>query len=145
MRPLTTFAALLAALLAGVALAQKPGPIIQDLGPVVPTPQPSPKAETHIRLISSLTVGNRPNGESVIAFEASDFAVSGKGDEENFRTIATEQYTLVDPKPEARELRDQILRKLRELEQDMLRYVAVTGPPRVRDTVQTLGAGAIRP
>lgn len=145
MRASLLAAALAAAFLVGVAVAKQPGPVIQNLGPVVPTPQPSPKAEQHIRLISSLTIGNQPDGDSVIAFEATDFGISGSGEDTKYRTIATEQYTLIDPKPEARELRDEIMRKLRELESDMLRYVEITGPPRVRDTVQTLGAGAARP
>ena len=145
MRATLIATALLAALLAGIALAAQPGPVIQELGPVVPTPEPSPRAERHVRLISSLTLGNRPDGESVIAFEATDFGISGKGEDTKYRTIATEQYSLVDPKPEAKALRDDILRKLRELEHDMLRYVEIIGPPRVRDTVQTLGAGATRP
>ena len=145
MRATLTAVALAAAFLVGVAVAKPPGPVIQELGPVVPTPQPSPKAERHIRLISSLTLGNKPDGESVISFEATDFGVSGSGDDTKYRTIATEQYTLVEPKADARELRDDILRKLRELETEMLKFVEVTGPPRVRDTVQNLGAGAIRP
>ena len=145
MRATLTAVALAAAFLVGVAVAKQPGPVIQELGPVVPTPQPSPKAENHIRLISSLTLGNKPDGGSVIAFEATDFGVSGTGEDIKYRTIATEQYTLVEPKPEARELRDDILRRLRELETEMLKYVEVTGPPRIRDTVQNLGAGAIRP
>jgi hypothetical protein len=145
MRANVTATLLLAAVLAGGAAAQMPGPVIEELGPVVPTPEPSPKAERHIRLISSLTVGNRPNGESVITFEATDFGVSGKGEDINYRTIASEQYALVDPKPEARQLRDEILRKLRELETDMLRFVEITGPPRIRDTLQNLGAGGARP
>ena len=41
--------------------------------------------------ISSLTMGNKPDGESVIAFEATDFGVSGTGDDTKYRTIATEQ------------------------------------------------------
>ena len=145
MRATLTAAALVAAFLVGVAVAKQPGPVIQELGPVVPTPQPSPKAERHVRLISSLTVGNQPDGDSVIAFEASDFGISGSGDETKYRTIASEQYTLIDPKPEARDLRDQILRQLRQLERDMLRYVELTGPPRIRDTIQNLGAGGARP
>jgi hypothetical protein len=145
MRAILAVAALTAAFLVGVAFAKMPGPVIQELGPVMPTPQPSPKAERHIRLITSLTLGNRPDGDSVIAFEATDFGVSGAGEDTKYRTIATEQYTLIEPKPEARELRDQILRKLRDLESDLLRYVEIAGPPRVRDTVQTLGAGASRP
>lgn len=138
-------AAIAAAFLAGVAIAKQPGPVILELGPVVPTPQPSPKAERHVRLISSLTLGNQPDGDSVIAFEATDFGISGAGDETKYRTIASEQYTLIDPKPEARELRDRILDQIRELERTMLRFVEVAGPPRVRDPIQSLGAGSSRP
>ena len=145
MRVLLLVAALTGAFLVGVAVAKQPGPVIQELGPVVPTPQPSPKVERHIRLISSLTLGNQPDGDSVITFEATDFGVSGSGDETKYRTIATQQYSLIEPKPEARELRDEILRKLRDLESDMLRYVEITGPPRIRDTIQNQGAGVSRP
>jgi hypothetical protein len=117
---------------AGIAIAKQPGPVIQNLGPVVPTPMPSPKREEHIRLISSFTLGNKPDGESIISFEATDFGVSGVGDEKKYRTIATEQYSLIDPKPAGRELRDAIMAKIRDLESDLLRYVDVAGPPRVR-------------
>jgi hypothetical protein len=145
MRALLPVAALTAAFLVGVAVAKQPGPVIQELGPVMPTPQPSPKVERHIRLISSLTLGNQPDGDSVISFEATDFGVSGTGEDTKYRTIATEQYTLIEPKPEGRELRDEILRKLRDLESDMLRFVEIAGPPRVRDTIQNQGAGVSRP
>jgi hypothetical protein len=146
MRVLLLVAALTAAFLVGVAVAaSQPGPVIQELGPVVPTPQPSPKVERHIRLISSLTLGNQPDGDSVISFEATDFGVAGTGDDTKYRTIATEQYSLIEPKPEARELRDEILRKLRDLESDMLRFVEIAGPPRIRDTIQNQGAGVSRP
>ncbi len=146
MRATVTRAALLVAFLSGPAAAQLGAPIIQQLGPVVPTPQPSPKAEQHIRLISSFTLGNKPTGETVIAFEATDFGVAGdKKDETRFRTIASEQYTLVEPKPQAKALRDDIMRKLRELESDLLRYVELTGAPRTRDPVQAAGAGSARP
>src|SRR5689334_21481650 len=145
MRATLTAAALVAAFLVGVAVAKQPGPVIQELGPVLPTPQPSPKSERHVRLISSLTLGNQPDGDTVIAFEATDFGISGSGEDTKYRTIATEQYTLIDPKPEARALRDEIMRKLRELERDMLQFVEIAGPPRVRDTIQNLGAGAGRP
>lgn len=135
-----------AAFLAGVAIAAKqPGPVIRRLGPVVPTPVPSPGFEEHIRLITSFTLGNKPDGDSVIAFEATDFGVSGKGDEKKYRTIATEQYTLVEPKPEARALRDQLMREIRALEENLLRFVEIQGPPRVRETIQQQGAGGIRP
>ena len=128
-----------AGFLAGVAVAKQPGPVIQNLGPVVPTPAPSPKREEHIRLISSFTLGNKPDGESVITFEAADFGVSGIGDETKYRTIASEQYSLVEPKAAARQLRDEIMRKIRELETDLLRYVDVTGPPRVREPLTAPG------
>jgi len=146
MRATVTTAALLAAFLSGPAAAQLSGPVIQQLGPVVPTPQPSPKLEQHIRLISSFTLGNKPTGESVIAFEATDFGVAGdKKDDTRFRTIASEQYTLVEPKPQVKALRDDIMRKLRELESDLLRYVELTGGPRSRDPIQAVGAGSARP
>ena len=126
--------------LAGVAVAKQPGPVIQNLGPVVPTPAPSPKSEQHIRLISSFTLGNKPDGESVISFEAADYGVSGSGEDTKYRTIASEQYSLVEPKPNARAMRDEILRKIRDLESDLLRFVEVTGPPRVREPLTAPGA-----
>ncbi len=126
---------------AGMAIAKQPGPIIKNLGPVVPTPMPSPKREEHIRLISSFTLNNRPDGDSVISFEAADYGVSQAGDEKKYRTIASEQYALVEPKPAARELRDQIMRKIRDLESDLLRYVEITGPPRVREPITQQGGG----
>jgi hypothetical protein len=133
--------ALVAALMAGVAMAKQPGPVIQELGPVVPTPQPSPKAEQHIRMVTSFTLGNKPTGESVISFEATDFGVSGAiVDETKYRTIATEQYSLAEPKPQVKELRDQIMLKIRDLERDMLKFVDLTGPPRVRDPITSGGS-----
>lgn len=137
-------AAVVAAFIAGVAIAKQPGPVIEQLGPVKPTPAPSPKREEHIRLITSFTLGNKPNGESVISFEATDFGVSGHiVDESKYRTIATEQYSLVEPKPAARQLRDQIMLKIRDLERDLLKFVEVTGPPRSREPIT--GSGTDRP
>jgi len=141
MRTKMMLLAMAAAFLAGVAIAKQPGPVIQDLGPVVPTPVPSPKYEGHIRMISSFTLGNKPDGESVITFEATDYGVSKSGDDKKFRVIASEQYSLVEPKPGARDLRDQIMRKIRDLESDMLRFVEITGPPRVREPLGSPGAG----
>lgn len=132
--------AIAAGFLAGVAVAKQPGPVIQNLGPVVPTPAPSPKSEEHIRMISSFTLGNKPDGESVISFEAADYGISGSGEDTKYRTIASEQYSLVDPKPNARALRDEIMRKIRDLESDLLRFVEVTGPPRVREPINAPGA-----
>ena len=140
MRTKMSLLILVAGFLAGVAFAKQPGPVIQNLGPVVPTPMPSPKREDHIRLISSFTLGNKPDGETVISFEAADFGVSGSGEDTKYRTIASEQYALVDPKPNARALRDDIMRKIRDLESDLLRFVEVTGPPRVREPLTAPGA-----
>jgi hypothetical protein len=139
MRIKMMLAAMVAGFLAGVAVAKQPGPVIQDLGPVVPTPAPSPKSEQHIRMISSFTLGNKPDGETVIAFEAADYGVDRSGEDTKYRTIASEQYALVDPKPEARQLRNEIMRKIRELESDLLRFVEVSGPPRVREPLTAPG------
>jgi hypothetical protein len=140
MRSKTMFLGLTVGFLAGVALAKQPGPVIQNLGPVVPSPAPSPKREEHIRLISSFTLGNKPDGESVISFEAGDYGISGSGEDTKYRTIASEQYSLVEPKPAARELRDEIMVKIRDLEASLLRYVEVTGPPRMREPLTAPGA-----
>ncbi len=139
-------AAVVVAFVAGVAIAKQPGPVIEQLGPVSPTPAPSPKAEDHIRLITSFTLGNKPNGESVISFEATDFGVSGNiKDESKYRTIATEQYSLVEPKPQARELRDRIMLKIRDLERDMLKFVQIVGPPRTRAPIMSITGGGQQP
>lgn len=139
MRSKTILLAVAAGFLAGIAVAKQPGPVIQNLGPMVPTPMPSPKREEHIRLISSFTLGNKPTGESTISFEATDFGVSGKGEDTKYRTIDTEQYSLVDPKPAAKDMSDQIMIKIRDLESDLLKFVEISGPPRVREP---LGGGA---
>ena len=120
-----------------VAVAERLPPVIQHLGPLMPTPVPSPKAEEKIRLISSLTVQNEPDGDSVISFEATDYGAAG----DDYRIIASELYTLIEPKPAARALRDQIMRKLRDLESDLLEFVEITGPPRARDPVTSQQSG----
>ena len=129
-------------LLAALAVAKQPPPVIRELGPVVPTPAPSPHAEQRIRLISSFTVQNKPDGPSVISFEATDFgreAALGKDGKDRYRILATELYTLVEPKPAARALADQIMHKLRDLEGDLQEFVEVTGPPRARQPVTEQG------
>ncbi len=117
--------------------------VIERLGKVVPTPEPSPFPEEKIRLISSMTVQNKPNGDSTFTFEAADY---GERENGQFRILAIEQYSLIEPKPEARQLRDEMVRKLRELEKDMLSYVEIMGPPRIPQKVfETGGAGGGRP
>ncbi len=159
MRTLTLGLAVGGMLMAAVALAKQPPPMIRELGPVQPTPAPSPQAEQRIRLISSLTVQNRPDGPSVISFEATDFgkgraakpkgsepASSGKAskpDKDKYRVLATDLYTTVEPKNKrAQELADAIVRQIRALELDLLEYVEVTGPPRERQPLSEQGPSA---
>jgi hypothetical protein len=125
-----------ATLFAGAALAKGPGPVVRELGPMVPTPAPSPKSEGRIRMITSLTIQNKPDGDSVITFEATDFARADKKAENQYRILATQFYSLVEPKKkEASALADEIMVKIRDLEEDMLQYVEIVGPPRERQPV----------
>jgi hypothetical protein len=130
-------------LLAGPTLAKDPRPIIQELGPLVPTPAPSPERADRIRLITSFTLQNKPDGESIISFEATDFARSKAAEEkeekkaESYRTIAVELYSLGTPKKEAREARARIMSKIRDLERELLQYVEIVGPPRAREPMTT--------
>ena len=127
---------IVAVLFAGIALAKKPGPVVRELGPMQPTPAPSPKIESRIRLISSLTIQNKPDGDSVITFEATDFARSEKKVANQYRIVATEFYSLVEPKKkEAAARADEIMRKIRDLEEDLLQYVEIVGPPRERKPI----------
>jgi hypothetical protein len=124
-----------------VSMAEGPPPAVQELGPVVPTPVPSPERADRIRLITSFTLQNRPDGDSIIAFEATDFQRSGK---DQYKTVAAEIYSLVVPKPEAGEIRLRILEKIRDLEWDLLEYVEKVGPPQERESVIS-PAGGDRP
>jgi hypothetical protein len=113
--------------------------VIERLGDVVPTPAPSPYPEEKIRLISSITVQNKPSGETTFTFEAADF---GERENGQFRIIAIEQYSLIEPKPEAVELRDRIVEQLRAIEKDLLSYVEIAGPPREPQKLYELGGAA---
>jgi hypothetical protein len=136
---------IVAALFAGTALAKKPGPVVRELGPLQPTPAPSPKSETRVRLISSLTIQNKPDGDSVITFEATDFARARIKTANQYRIVATEFYSLVEPKKkEAAARAEEIMLKIRDLEEDLLQFVEIVGPPRVRQPV-TEQAPAGRP
>jgi hypothetical protein len=109
----------------------KPGrpPVILELGPVVPTPVPTAKHATRKRLITVITIRNNPNGESVISFEATDFADEG---EEHVRTLASKSYSLAEENPELNELRERITNQIREVEREMLKWVEIAGPPKER-------------
>lgn len=119
----------------GVAFAgpkSEPPPVILDLGPLKPTPAPTPEAATRRRLITSITVQNSPDGETIVSFEATDVADEGK---DKVRTIATERYSLADEKPKLKPMSKKILRQIRVLETEMLDYVQVAGPPKERPPV----------
>jgi hypothetical protein len=128
-------------LAAGAAGAGELGSaVIERLGQVVATPEPSPEPEERIRLISSLTIQNKPTGESIITFEAADF---GEKKNDQYRIIAIEQYSLIEPKRDARQMRDDIVAKIRDLERDLLEYVEIVGPPREPQKIfETGGAGS---
>ncbi len=120
------------------ALASELGsPVIERLGDVEPTPAPSPKVEERIRIIESITLQNTPDGKTVFTFQAADYAETESG---THRTLAIEQYSLIEPKPAARELRDEIVRKVRDLERDLLRFVEIAGPPRAPEAIQNTGS-----
>ncbi|MCK6553814.1 hypothetical protein L6Q96_04405 [Candidatus Binatia bacterium] len=105
-------------------------PVIMELGPVVPPPAPTPHPAERKRIVSVITVQNSREGESVISFEASDFADEGDG---KTRPLASRTYSLVDDEePKGKELRAKILRDIRKLERDMLDYAKIIGPPKER-------------
>ena len=53
-----------------------------------------------------------------------------------YRIVATEFYSLVEPKKqEAAARADEIMRKIRDLEEDLLQYVEIVGPPRERQPI----------
>jgi hypothetical protein len=116
-----------------------PPPVMLDLGPVVPTPVPSPKSAEKKRLITTITVQNSPEGESIVSFEATDVADEGKS---KFRTLASKTYSLAEEKPELKHLRERILQDLRGIEREMLDFAERSGPPKERAPLQP---GAARP
>jgi hypothetical protein len=130
-----------AALVAGVAIGKQLPPAKRHLGPVVPTPAPSPEVRERIRMIASLTLQNRPDGDSVITFEATDYGRTEKGD---YRILASEQYSLVEPKKKARGLAGEIMHDIRDLEERLLEFVEIAGPPRERSAITDL-QGPARP
>ena len=115
-----------------------PGPVILELGPVEPTPPPTPRDADRLRLVSTVTVQNNAEGESVISFEVVDVAEDKDG--ERIRPIAFKTYSLaedaVKEEPaEARPLAAEIVAKIRDLERDMLRYAVIAGPPKERKPI----------
>jgi hypothetical protein len=116
-----------------VAMAKQPPPVIRNLGPYAPTPAPSPGAADKIRLVTSLTLRNSPEGPSVTAFEVTDMSRSNdKAKTTTHRIIATEIYSLAQGKKELAPLRDEIMHKIRDLEVDLLEFAQRVGPPKER-------------
>jgi hypothetical protein len=126
-----------AALVAGVAIGKQIPPATRHLGPVVPTPVPSPEVRERIRMIASFTLQNRPDGDSIISFEATDFGKTPKGD---YRILASQQYSLLEAKKAARPLAGEIMRDIRDLEERLLEFVEIQGPPRVRAPITDMQA-----
>lgn len=106
-----------------------PGPVVIDVGTVDATPIPTPKPADRQRLITLITVQNNVEGESVVSFEASDFAT---GTERGSRILASKQYAVSDDDTKTRELSGRILEKVRDLERDMLEFAKIAGPPKAR-------------
>lgn len=134
--------------------AKGPGPVVIDLGPVVPTPEPTPLPERRLRLVSSITVHNKPDGETLFAFEVTDVA---RSERDEFRVLAAKQYSLLETKrtgrgdgesseetPEVRALKRSILQKVRELEQELLKLAEELGPPEPPAPVSSRNAPAGR-
>ena len=106
-----------------------PPPVILELGPVVPSPAPTPVAATRKRLITTITVQNTAKGDTVVSFEATDVADEGK---DKIRTLASKNYSLAEDNPALKELRERILEQVRDLEREMLEFVEKAGPPKER-------------
>jgi hypothetical protein len=109
-----------------------PPPVVLDLGPIKPTPAPTAKRAEKKRLISTITVQNSANGDSVISFEATDVADEGT---EKLPLVAARTYSMADADnaPEAtRETARRIVSQIRELEREMLHFAEQVGPPKPR-------------
>ncbi len=112
--------------------ASDPPAVMLDLGPVVPTPAPTPEEATRRRLITTITVQNVAHGDSVISFEATDVADKGK---DKFQTMAAARYSLTEAPPKLKALRSKIIAEIRDLERDLLEYAEIAGPPKDRPPV----------
>ena len=117
-------------------------PVMLDLGPVMPTPAPTAKSVVKKRLITTITVQNSPEGESVVSFEATDVADEGKS---RLRTMASKRYSLAEEKPELKERQERIVREVRDLERALLEYVELAGPPKERPPLEPSHQPGVQP
>ncbi len=118
-----------------------PPPVILDLGPVVPTPVPTPQKADKKRLITTITVQNNAAGETVITFEATDVADEGEG---KSRMIAAKSYSVAESEEKSalKPLANKIVGAVRDLERDMLEFVEISGPPKPRAPMSQSGGAA---
>jgi hypothetical protein len=101
--------------------------VLEHLGRVDPTPLPTEKSYDRKRLITSLTIQNSPEGETIVTFEATDVAKMPDG---KYKDLASRRYSLTEVKSKHAGLRDDAMRDLRGLEAALLRFVDAVGGPR---------------
>lgn len=130
----STWVVLSFALLAVSGTRLGPPPVVLELGPLEPTPAPTPVHAEKKRLITTLTLQNSPKGDTVVTFEATDVVEEEDG---KLRTFASKQYSLVEAeeKPELKPLARKILEQIRLLENDLLEFVDKAGAPKPRAPV----------
>lgn len=112
----------------------EPPPVILHLGPLEPTPAPTPRKADKKRLITTVTIKNSPDGDTIVSFEASDFADEGR---DRFRVLAVKNYAVseAEEKGTLRPSADRILHLVRDLEREMLHFVEISGPPVERPAI----------
>lgn len=110
------------------AASVDPPPVVLNLGPLKPTPAPTPKRADKKRLITTVTVKNSPDGDTIVSFEATDFSDEG---ENKFKMLASKNYAIAEAEEKVglRPNADRILRMVRDLEREMLTFVETSGPP----------------
>jgi hypothetical protein len=145
------FSGALICLAVTVAAFDKPSPVIKNLGQHVPTPVPTTKRANKKRVISTITVQNNAEGDTVVSFEATDFADSGEGKK---HIIASKSYAVSaalddeEERAEVKAMAARVLREVRKLEETLHEYVELAGPPKPRPPIGPStgqGAGGARP
>lgn len=125
----TTWIGLATGVVMGMAGKLAPPPVILELGPVVPTPAATPAPADKKRLVTTFTLQNSVEAESVVGFEVTDVGDEGGG---KTHVIALKRYSFSDQDPKLKGLSEQIMQKIRALERDLLEYAERAGPPEPR-------------